>query len=619
MHLKKITLLLLIISNTYAMPGDLDPTFGSFGIVTAFGDYITSSTIQPDDSIITVGTLIGKIEKLSVARFTPNGAIDTTFNGTGRNQLSVGTHTYGTSVTLQPDNKIVACGLAFENQANFLVTRFTSSGILDTTFNLNGYNTTSIFLGATANSVALQSTGAIVVAGTAVNDASVFALARYTTAGALDTTFGSSGIATTYILLSASLNQIIIQPSDDKIIACGFAQDSITSYFALARYNADGSPDGTFGTSGIVTTSIGTEAAAYSLYLQTDNKIVVSGYANISGIKQFALVRYNSDGSQDTTFGTNGIVTTPIQDDAQSRSLTIQPNGQIIAAGFSTNGQVTDFAQTRYGVTGLLDSTFGDNGIVITSINNSNCTSPEHSEINSITLQSTGKIIAAGITNRCYALARYFAAAGTGYSGPTGYTGPIAPTGNTGATGNQGPTGNTGNPGPTGNQGPTGNTGNAGPTGGPIMNNFVSAYNSGTQTISLANSYQNVRFNNISTNNNWSTLGSAANYTGFIPNATGVYLVSYSYPYQRTSGSSTVVAEARVLLDGTQIPESHMSLNFVATEIKNISNSFLTTIDPIGTLTFQVAAAATSIRLNGQTTASANPVNSATISVIKVQ
>ncbi|MFN7627516.1 MAG: VCBS domain-containing protein, partial [Pirellula sp.] len=130
--------------------------------------------------------------------------------------------------------------------------------------------------------------------------------------------------------------------------------------FALVRYNAEGSLDTSFGTGGKVTTPVGTGADyGYSVTIQPNGKIVVGGYAQMGSNNDFALVRYNADGSLDTSFGTGGMVTTAIGTGSdQGQSVTIQPDGKIVVAGFSSNGSNNDFALMRYNADGSLDTTF---------------------------------------------------------------------------------------------------------------------------------------------------------------------------------------------------------------------------------------------------------------------
>ena len=164
--------------------------------------------------------------------------------------------------------------------------------------------------------------------------------------GSLDTTFGTGGIVA--IGNRAWANALGIQ-TDGKIVAAGYSSNGSNEDFSLVRYNADGSLDTTFGTGGIVTTTIGSDAYAQALGIQTDGKIVAAGdYYNGSNY-EFALVRYTADGSLDTTFGTGGIVTTTIgSGNAWANALGIQTDGKIVAAGQSSNGSNEDFILVRY-------------------------------------------------------------------------------------------------------------------------------------------------------------------------------------------------------------------------------------------------------------------------------
>jgi uncharacterized delta-60 repeat protein len=682
MYLRSFILVICLGSYLFGFPGDLDPNFGTNGVTMGSGEFILSTTVQPDDSIVTIGSLNANINRLVVSRFTSNGAIDTSFGTSGSSIFSViGSSSQGQGITLQTsDNKIVVCGSVYQAQNDFLGVRYTTSGTLDTTFNTTGYTSTSIGSGAQANAVKLQSSGKIIAAGTAVIGTPVFALARYTTGGALDTgTFGASGIATTSISVNTVLNDIAIQ-TNDYIVAVGYTFDGSSSYFAITRHDVNGTLDSGFGSGGIVTTVIGSSAEAQSVYIQHDGKIVVAGYAIISGASEFVVARYNTDGTLDGSFGTSGIVTTAIQNAAQANSVILQANGQIIAAGFSVSDFATQFALTRYSSSGVLDSAFGTSGVVLTTIGACSCNIIPDTQINTIVLQSSGNIIAAGNSDLCSILARYLTAAGTGFSGATGNIGCLSNIGNTGATGNTGPTGptgNQGNTGPTGNQGVTGNqgpaggstgntgatgatgdigptgntgatgppgsptgntgatgntgetgaigntgaTGNTGPTGGPIGTNFVSAYSTTVQQAST--SYKNLFFDTTPVIDGWCTGGSGI--TGFCPNATGVYQVTYNGSMQILGASTNRIGEIRAVLDGVEIPGSQFSKNFRIPTVANtnsltsLSNTFMVTINPTGVLSFQMASNDVATLLMGQTIAGATTRPSLTMSVIRVQ
>jgi uncharacterized delta-60 repeat protein len=236
---------------------------------------------------------------------------------------------------------------------NYTVTVTVSplSGSLDTTFGKSGMVTTPIGSGnAVAHALGIQSDGKIVAAGSSNNIGNDdFTLVRYNTDGSFDTTFGTGGIVTTTIGSDAYAQALGIQ-TDGKIVAAGDYYNGSNYEFALVRYTADGSLDTTFGTGGIVTTTIGSgNAWANALGIQTDGKIVAAGYSYNSSNDDFSLVRYNADGSLDTTFGTGGIVTTAIgSGNAGANALGIQTDGKIVAAGQSSNGSNEDFILVRY-------------------------------------------------------------------------------------------------------------------------------------------------------------------------------------------------------------------------------------------------------------------------------
>jgi uncharacterized delta-60 repeat protein len=225
-------------------------------------------------------------------------------------------------------------------------------GDLDATFGSGGVVTTSVGPDDEyAYDVAIQPDGKIVVVGYADNGSDAdFALARYTISGTLDTSFGSGGVVTTPIGPRDDYGwSVAIQP-DGKIVAAGYASNGSDEDFALARYTVSGTLDTSFGSNGIVTTPIGSSYDhVYDIALQPDGKIVVVGYANNGSDDDFALVRYTASGTLDTTFGSSGVVTTPIGlDDDHGWSIALQPDGKIVAAGFANNGSDDDFAVVRY-------------------------------------------------------------------------------------------------------------------------------------------------------------------------------------------------------------------------------------------------------------------------------
>ena len=191
--------------------------------------------------------------------------------------------------------------------------------------------------------------------------------------GTLDTSFGASGkVITNFGSGDDEIKAVAIQPNG-KIVAAGFASNGTDDDFALARYNDNGTLDTTFNTTGTVLKNFSSgEDRAQAIVIQPDGKIVVAGYATYSGKKEFALARYNQDGTIDTTFGTSGIVhhhTTANRDD-EFRAITLQLDGKIVAAGYSDTGTGTsyDFAVMRYDTDGTPDASFNGGNFVITDV-----------------------------------------------------------------------------------------------------------------------------------------------------------------------------------------------------------------------------------------------------------
>lgn len=409
----------------YNANGSLDTTFNTTGkTTTAIGssdDVANSAVLQASDSRIVTGgySNSGGLALFALARYNTDGSLDTSFNSTGKTTTNVGSATDRIySVALQPaDGKIVAAGGSDSSAGVFALTRYNTDGSLDMTFS-SGAGIVTTALGDSddeVRAVAIQpSDSKIIAAGTSFdswNAQYAFALARYNTNGSLDTSFNSTGKVTTVIgnKYYDQAYAVAVQPSDNKIVAAGLSYIDTKNFFALARYNTDGTPDTTFNTTGIVTTAIGTgNDEAHAVAIQpADGRIVAAGVANNGTKNVFALVRYNSNGSLDTSFGTGGIVTTAVGlSAAGAYSLAIQPNGKIIAAGDSYLGTGYDvFTLVRYNTDGSLDTTFGTGGIVTTAIGTG------HASASAVALQPEGKIVAGGAASAgvksLFALARY--------------------------------------------------------------------------------------------------------------------------------------------------------------------------------------------------------------------
>jgi uncharacterized delta-60 repeat protein len=419
--MKKIILLLSVLLNLLsiglsAQNGMLDNTFGSSGKVTTSvgtGNGEGWGMVIQDDWTIVVGGFEynGVDSNFALTKYTRDGVLDNTFGMNGKVTTAMGAgNSIIHSLALQPDGKILAAGWAWNGTGNdFATARYNPNGTLDSSFGNNGKVTTSI---AASNdmgtSVAMMSDWTIVVGGSSFNGQNYdFALVRYLADGSLDNSFGINGkVITPMGNDNDEINAITIQP-DSSIVVAGTVSSGSNNSFGVARYNANGMLDNSFGMNGKVITPGGvSDDEAYSIVLQPDGKIVIGGYSSNGVNDDFGLVRYLSNGNQDSTFGINGRVITAIGDsDEDVYSVLVQPDGKLVAAGSYLNNGIRNYAMVRYNADGNLDNNFGANGKVTTMISASN------NEAYAVAMQPDGKIIAAGYANdgtkENFSVARY--------------------------------------------------------------------------------------------------------------------------------------------------------------------------------------------------------------------
>jgi len=347
--------------STHAAPGDLDTAgFGlGFGkVITAIGsgtDGASAVALQPDGKIVAAGSCYnGSNYEFCLARYLASGALDPSFNTTGTVITAIGaSDDFANALALQPDGKIVVVG-SCSNGSNydFCLARYLANGALDTSFNTTGKVITAIGSGDdNVYAVALQPDGKIVAAGYCNNGSNYdFCLARFLANGALDTSFNTTGKVITAIGASGDYaNALALQP-DGKIVAAGNCWNGANDVFCLTRYLASGALDTSFNTTGKVMTTIGaSNDVANALALQPDGKIVVAGYCSNGSNSDFCLARYLASGALDTSFSTTGKVITAIgSGNDQASAVALQPDGKIVVAGYCSNGSNSDFCLARY-------------------------------------------------------------------------------------------------------------------------------------------------------------------------------------------------------------------------------------------------------------------------------
>jgi len=371
---------------------NLDNSFGNGGIVITttapYSSEINAIACQADGKIVAVGSgdKMGGISgyHFQVARYNADGTLDNSFGNGGILFTNIAGQDAASSVVIQTDGKIVVGGnITFPSYCSVIV-RYNNNGTLDNTFGTGGIVSTSVNPSqAWLSSVVLQSDGKIVAGGYAGNQ---FMVIRYNNDGTLDNSFGSGGIALNSLEGNSYIWSILIQP-DGKIVSAG----STNSKFAIVRYNTDGTLDNSFGVGGQLIASIGplSSDACSNIALQPDGKIVAAGFSQTNlQTGYFILARINPDGSFDNSFGNNGIIETntyPLATD-----LVLQTNGKIIVSGCRNIGFGYDFSLNRFNADGTVDMGFGNSGSIIVDIGSGN----DYAQC--MTSQSDQKIIVAG-------------------------------------------------------------------------------------------------------------------------------------------------------------------------------------------------------------------------------
>jgi uncharacterized delta-60 repeat protein len=355
-----------------AAAGDLDQRFGNHGLVTSnIGDIeeIWDVAVQPDDGKLVAAGYRAAQNSFALTRHNRDGTLDRSFGGDG---LVTTNFTVAATVVVQPDGKLVTAGGAGAAVGDFALARFTPDGSLDESFGRGGKVATDFPGSRYAYALALQPDGKLVVGGSTY-DPTTFALARYNTDGSLDKSFGGDDGVTTRVRDYSRISDLAVQ-DDGKVVVAGLsnysgADDVGTGDFALARYNTDGTLDESFGGGdGKVITSLGSRYdGAEALAIRPDGKLIAGGWAN--NYNGFALARYNTDGSLDRNFSRDGKVITHFAwANASANDLVLQPDGKVVAAGSVSHYQPRTgrFALARYNPNGTLDASFGEEGKITT-------------------------------------------------------------------------------------------------------------------------------------------------------------------------------------------------------------------------------------------------------------
>jgi uncharacterized delta-60 repeat protein len=373
--------------------GTLDTAFDSEGILTTDfsggDDRATSIAIQSDGKIVVGGSGGTGSDTFAIARYNTNGSLDTTFSGDGKAQFAVGASGSVNSTKVLADGSILLAGEVDLNSTPGLVTaanlgffKLSGSGLAD-----GGaiYDIRSVLSDDVAYDVAIRSDGKYIVAGSAAGRP---ALLRYNADGTLDTTFGGDGRIDFGTTVLGTIRGVAIQ-GDGKIVVTGTGFNGGTSNdIVVVRLDINGFFDFGFGTTGTAIAALAGNQAAYDVVIQSDGKILVAGESG----GDFAAVRFTTAGVLDTTYDTDGMVTTNIGGPDQGRAAVVQADGKLVVAGSNFLGSSADFAVVRYTTAGVLDTTFSGDGITSTTFDAEDIAT-------GVALQADGKVVVVGYTN----------------------------------------------------------------------------------------------------------------------------------------------------------------------------------------------------------------------------
>ena len=410
----------------YTADGELDTTFSTDGKAAVHFDnneYARAVAIQSDGKIVVAGwaEITGQNNNFALARFNADGTPDTSFSTDGKLHTRFGSSNTAiqeaTALAIQSDGKIVVAGNGGNGtNRDFLVARYTTAGVLDTTFGADndssgapdGWRLTPVGSdNDKAYGVAVDGSGNIILAGeTDASGGPDVAVVRYTSTGALDTSFSSDGKVTTGIGSAGDRGRAVRIDANGKIVVGGYSYNGSDQDFAVVRYDTDGSLDTDFHSDGKATAAVGSgNDEAHAMVLDADGNILLAGHSVVGSHPDIALAAFTA-GGEPAAILDRGITTTAVgSGDDTANAVAVQPDGKIVAAGYSSNGTDNDFAVVRYNADGTLDTGFSSDGKVTTAVGSG------EDEAGAVALQADGKIVAAGSSNngsdQDFALVRY--------------------------------------------------------------------------------------------------------------------------------------------------------------------------------------------------------------------
>jgi uncharacterized delta-60 repeat protein len=388
-------------ASVMAQAGTLDPKFGNGGIVFTANTVANAGALQGDGKILVAGSIstVQNSEQPGLLRYNTNGTLDSAFGASGKVVIGGSNAGPAFAVAVQTDGKILVAA-----PANLALTvfRFNNNGTVDSTFGSNGATAiepAELFLGPASGGIALEPDGRILVATGHNEGGGQRIVARLLANGQLDSTFGSNGVAPTF-----GGDSVAVVPNGNILVGTG----SVTSMYApngvvVKGFGIHGQTPGFANDAGgFVVTN---HSATVTRIITAGSIFTDVNLMSLNSVSGFLLVSYKIDGTLDNAFGIHGGVTTPFPRNILARAFAValQTNGDIVAVGQTahTDTGPSDFALVRYNPDGSVDTSFGNSGFVSTPFGTSVAFA------NTVLIQIDGKIIALGNSNNGATLARY--------------------------------------------------------------------------------------------------------------------------------------------------------------------------------------------------------------------
>ena len=357
--------------------GVLDPTFGGSGFVISNGDVFLehshSILLQQDGKIIAIGTAVPNSNDVGVARFLPDGQPDTSFGGSGAVAVDIENTEFAYGSALQADGKILIAAMThLDTTYKAVLLRLQSNGALDPSFGIGGIHEL-YFPGGAAYfyDCTVQPDGYIVACGMVGNE---MLLHRVDPSGTPDPAFGIMGtVRAQYNGLPTTAESVALQPNG-QIVVCGAPG-------VVARFDPDGTQDLLgFGTNGWADLPGDVTPHHFAdVILQPDGRILVAGGPSLLPPDTLLVIRSMTDGTPDTSFGSDGSVALPILDGSTSMALALRADGRIITLGTVLDQGTSRMMLSRLGSDGVLDTAFGQSGTTTLTL----AMPPPHHEIGS--------------------------------------------------------------------------------------------------------------------------------------------------------------------------------------------------------------------------------------------